>query len=143
MKISKDIHSKVETKQRISIKDNSQNFQRIVQSQTQSLKHNELETLMNEIMKQGDKLVRFRSFRDLARFKHLVRSFLQKTVYNGLQLEKSHHFHIDGQSKYSIVKQVDKKLIELTEELMDEEKKAVDILGLIGEIKGLLINLYT
>ena len=137
------MHSKVGTKQPISIKESSQNLQRIVQTQTQTLKHNELETLMNEIVKQGDKIVRFRSFRDLARFKHLVRSFLQKTVYHGLELEKSHHFRMDGQTKYAIVKQVDKKLIELTEDLIDEEKKAVDILGLIGEIKGLLVNLYT
>lgn len=45
--------------------------------------------------------------------------------------------------KRSIVKEVDEKLLELTEVMMNQEKKAVNILGLIGEIKGLLINLYT
>ena len=35
------------------------------------------------------------------------------------------------------------KLIELTEEVVNQEKDAIDLLGRIGEIKGLLINLYT
>lgn len=41
------------------------------------------------------------------------------------------------------MKEIDDKLIQLTEEMMDQEKPAIDLLERIGEIKGLLINLYT
>lgn len=118
-------------------------FHQLVQSHSQKLNQQELKQLIDEIGKQGNRLARYRSFRDLVKFKRLVKSFLEKTVYNGLKLEHSHHFNIEGRSQQlALVKKVDEKLIELTEELMNEEKKAVDLLAIIGEIKGLLINLY-
>lgn len=42
----------------------------------------------------------------------------------------------------SVVQVVDEKLVELTEEVMSKEKNSLNILGKIGEIKGLLINIY-
>lgn len=61
-----------------------------------------------------------------------------------MELKQSHSFGLESRSQQlAIVTEIDEKLIELTEELMKQEKKTVDLLGLIGEIKGLLINLYT
>ncbi|TMN22307.1 YaaR family protein [Lentibacillus cibarius] len=146
MKVNTDIQSQVESttkKQRASATGNRA-FQNMVQSQTQVLKQQELDRLMKDITVQGDKLARFRSFRDMVKFKRLVKSFLKKTVYNGLDLQKSHDFSMNGKSrKLAIVKEVDDKLIEITEDIMNQEKKTVDLLNLIGELKGLLVNLYT
>ena len=59
-------------------------------------------------------------------------------------MSKSSSFGFDGtHSTLALVKEVDQKLVELTEQVMDHEKKTVDLLGLIGEIKGLLVNIYT
>ena len=44
--------------------------------------------------------------------------------------------------RLKIVETIDEKLIELAEDLLNEEKTSVDLLAKIGEIKGLLINLY-
>ena len=44
---------------------------------------------------------------------------------------------------YKIVKEVDKALIDLTNSVLDKEKNSLDILSRVGEIKGLLINMYT
>jgi uncharacterized protein YaaR (DUF327 family) len=41
-----------------------------------------------------------------------------------------------------VVETVDEKLSELTDELMKKEESSIDILGKVGEIKGLLINIY-
>ncbi|CDO04902.1 hypothetical protein OPHB3_2016 [Oceanobacillus picturae] len=144
MKIGQEIRTQTEPNYTRTNVVESNSFQQSLRSQTQSLKQQELQQLMKNITLQGNKLARFRSFRDLAKFKRMVKSFLQETVSNGLDLEHSHSFSLDGQSrKLAIVKQVDEKLLELTEEIMNREKKTVDILGLIGEIKGLLINIYT
>ncbi|PAV28595.1 hypothetical protein CIL05_16545 [Virgibacillus profundi] len=143
MKISHEMQTRTDTKFTRPAAE-TQAFNRLVQSQTQNLKQQELQQLMKHITVQGDKLSRFRTFRDLAKFKRMIKGFLQETVYNGLNLQKSHSFALDGQNrKLAIVKEVDEKLLELTEEMMNQEKKTVDILGLIGEIKGLLVNLYT
>ncbi|MFZ3578515.1 YaaR family protein [Virgibacillus sp. DJP39] len=146
MKISQDIRSQLEAtnKQARSTFDGKQNFNGLVQTQSHKMKAQELQFLMKGITVQGEKLARYRSFKDLVKFKRMVKDFLQETVYNGLDLKQTHSFGLDSRNqKLSIVKEIDEKLIELTEELMNQEKKNVDLLGLIGEIKGLLVNLYT
>lgn len=142
MKISQDLQSQT-IKQIRSNPGTQQAFDKIVKSTTQQLKQQEIRQLMNEITIQGDKLSRFRSFRDLAKFKRLVKDFLAETVYNGLDLNKSQSFSPDGHSQQlAIVKEVDEKLIELTDGVINQERNAVDLLGIIGEIKGLLLNIY-
>ena len=143
MKIINDMQTKIEPKYTKQINGDNQIFNKMVQTQTQSLKQQELQQLIQNITAQGNKLARYRSFREFAKFKRMVKGFLQETVKNGYSMQKSHSFGLSGSRHLAIVKQVDEKLIELTEELINQEKKTVDILGLIGEIKGLLINIYT
>lgn len=143
MKISQELRTQMEAKQPRSITDSKQNFSSMVQSQTNKLKQKELQSLIKSISLQGEKLARYRSFRDLAKFKRMIKDFLQETVHNGLYLDHSHRFTMEGQTKLALVKEVDQKLVALTEDMINQEKKAVDLLGIIGEIKGLLINIYT
>ncbi|OZU89507.1 hypothetical protein CIL03_07300 [Virgibacillus indicus] len=144
MKITHDMQTKTDSNYTRQVKNDAQSFNQMVQSQTTQLKQQELQQLIKNLSLQGDKLARFRTFRELAKFKRMVKGFLQETVHSGLSLKQSHSFSLDGQSRnLSIVKEIDEKLMELTEEIMNQEKKTVDILGLIGEIKGLLINIYT
>ncbi|WP_087974002.1 YaaR family protein [Oceanobacillus rekensis] len=143
MKITNELHTKTEPIYTRQTNGDNQIFNKMVQTQTQSLKQQELQQLIQNIIAQGNKLARYRSFREFAKFKRMVKGFLQETVKNGYGMQKSHSFGLNGNRHLTIVKQVDEKLVELTEELMNQEKKTVDILGLIGEIKGLLINIYT
>ncbi|HLR41508.1 MAG TPA: YaaR family protein [Virgibacillus sp.] len=143
MKISQEMRSQMETKHTRSTVDGKHGFDKMVQSQTHQLKQQAVEQLMQEITQQGDKLARFRSFQDLVKFKRMVKSFLEETVSHGLTLKKSRQFSFDGQNReLTIINEIDDKLMTLTEEVMNQEKKTVDLLGIIGEIKGLLINLY-
>jgi uncharacterized protein len=146
MKISQEMLKQVDTSQKNvrTTRAGNQSFEAIVQSQTQKMQKTELQRLMSDITMQGDRLARFRSFKDLVKFKRLIKRFLEESVSNGMDLQKSHSFSFTGNSrKLTLVKQIDEKLMELTEEIMNQEKKTVDLLGLIGEIKGLLVNIYT
>jgi len=143
MKINQDMRSQIKTKQLRTQIEGHKSFEQMIQSQTTKLKHEEIEHLMEEISDQGERLNRFRSVHNLVQFKRLIKSFLEKTVYDGLQLKNSHIFSLEGDSrKLSVVKEIDEKLVALTEEVMSHEEKTVDLLGLIGDIKGLLVNLY-
>ena len=44
---------------------------------------------------------------------------------------------------YGIVRLVDGKLDELAQELMKEEKDEIEILAKVGEIRGLLLDIFT
>lgn len=144
MKISNELQSQSEVKAKRQVPIENQSFQRLIQSQTHHLKRQELDQLIKNISLQGNKLARFRNLRELAKFKRMIKDFLQETVSSGYQLQKSHSFGFDGSSRnLAVIKEIDERLLELTDELMNQERKTVDILDLIGEIKGLLINIYT
>lgn len=146
MKISQELLKQIDTSQKNgkSRETTQQSFQSIVQSQSQKMQSSQLQKLMQDISHQGDRLARYRSLKELVRFKRLIKKFLEETVSNGFDVKQSISFNYTGSSRnLTVVKQIDEKLIELTEEIMNQEKKTVDLLGLIGEIKGLLVNLYT
>src|SRR5690625_5261354 len=144
MRINERMRSQLETKRVQSNRNGQRTFEQMIQSQTIKLNEQEHDQMIEKISDQGKRLGRSRTVRDLVAFKRLVKEFLEKTVYQGYQLKSSHDFNIHGNSqKLSLVKEIDKRLVELTEKVMHEASKSVDLLGLIGEIKGLLINLYT
>ncbi len=144
MKIGQEMHSKVNQSPVQKTREGKYDFEKMVQTQSQKLVREDLGRLIDDITKQGEKLAKFRSFRELAKFKRMIKEFLQETVYQGLKLNHQQNFHANQYSqKLTTVEEIDGKLIDLTEDMLDQEKKTVDLLGVIGEIRGLLINLYT
>lgn len=144
MKIGQDMQPKVNQPPIQKVKEGKGEFGQMVQTQSHKLVREELGQLLDDITKQGEKLAKFRSFRDLAKFKRMIKEFLQETVYKGLKLNHQHNFNANHYTqKLTTVEEIDAKLIELTEDVLDQEKKTVDLLGVIGEVRGLLINIYT
>ncbi|MGM7637443.1 YaaR family protein [Bacillus sp. Hm123] len=146
MKIEKDIHfniDKLRKDQKLSSNGQSK-FSTIVQQQGEQLKTDQIQRLLTDIEGAGKRLAHSRTFQDLAKYKTLVRRFIRETVEFGMNLKNSHTWNQFGEGrKLKIVETIDEKLIELTEDVVNKEKKSVDLLGQIGEIKGLIINLYT
>nr|WP_232624296.1 YaaR family protein [Bacillus safensis] len=122
----------------------SASFKASMETQSGKLRLEQLTVMLSDIEVFGKKLAKSRNLKDLARFKGLVKRFVKETVDKGLNIETSRSFDIYGNTRtLALVKALDEKLIELTEEMMDQEKPSIDLLERIGEIKGLLINLYT
>lgn len=118
-------------------------FGELVVKQGAKLQNEQLTRLLGDISATGDRLAKTRSLRELARFKMLVKRFLQEAVNYGLETKQSHTWNRFGEGRrLKIVETIDQHLIELTEDLLNEEKETIDLLDKIGEIKGLLINLY-
>lgn len=145
MKISSDLRANVD-KGRVDLKEGAasrKGFGDIIQKHSFKLQSEQLQTLMRDIEVVGNRLGNSRTFQDLAKYKTLVKRFMEEAVEFGMELNQSHHWTSDGQSRQlQIVKQVDKELVALTEDVMSQEKTRINILSSIGEIKGLLINLY-
>ncbi|MBH0231860.1 YaaR family protein [Halobacillus yeomjeoni] len=146
MKISQDMRTHLESVQKHAGNQakGSANFDAIVQSQSRQLQEAQLNELLKTITSQGERVARFRSFKDLAKYKRLIKDFVKESVQYGMNLKHSHSWNQHGQTrKLTIVESVDEKLAELTDAVLDQEQRSIDLLGIIGEIKGLLINLYT
>lgn len=122
----------------------SVSFQEVMGKNRQQMVHEKLTKLVQDIEDQGKVLAESRTIDELRKYKKMVKEFMDDAVQNGLQLEERRGFNRRGRTKiYKIVKEVDKKLIDLTNAVLDKEKKSLDILSMVGEIKGLLINIYT
>jgi len=62
---------------------------------------------------------------------------------NSLKFSKQSHFDRRGRHKiYALVKKVNAKVEELSRELLKEEKDNIKILENIGNIKGMLLDMY-
>jgi uncharacterized protein len=102
-----------------------------------------LRELVSKIEDQGAILAESRTVEDLRKYKQLVKDFMDDAIKSGLQLEDRRGFSRRGKSKiYKIVEQVDTKIIELTDAVLVQQKSSLEILDLVGEIKGLLVNVY-
>src|SRR5699024_7837710 len=144
MRIDQEVRPRVERKSMQQKHSSKQNFDEIVRTKSDFLKKNDLQKMVRDIAEQGEKLVRFRSFRDLAKFKRKIQEFLEEAVFDGLSIKETRSFNPTNFSHRLItVENIDEKLVELTEEVLNKESKAVDLLAIIGEIEGLLVNLYT
>lgn len=146
MKINQDMRLLLEKRELQSIKGSqtSASFKASMETQSGKMRLEQLTVMLSDIEVFGKKLTKSRNLKDLARFKGLVKRFVKETVDNGLNIETSRSFDIYGNTRtLALVKALDEKLIELTEDMMDQEKPSIDLLERIGEIKGLLINLYT
>ncbi|MFF2501680.1 YaaR family protein [Peribacillus sp. NPDC058075] len=146
MKINHDIPIKLDKSRQDAKQFQTVNgrFQQMVQTQDQKMQIQTLNRLIGDIEGAGQRLVRSRTFRELAKYKALVKRFVKEAVEYGLELKQSTSWNEYGQSRpLKTVETIDARLVELSEEILNKEKSSLEILEMIGEIKGLLINLYT
>lgn len=122
----------------------SVHFSEVMSKKRENVVYERMEKLRQDIEEQGQKLAKSQTIEDFRKYKRLVKSFMEDAVNNGLQLKEERGFDWRGRTKvYKIVKEVDKKLIDLANTVLDKEKRGLEILGLVGEIQGLMINIYT
>ena len=119
-------------------------FKEVIGTRRTDITLERLTKRMQEIEAQGRVLADTQSIDHLRKYKKLVKDFMDDAVKNGLQLEERRGFSQRGSAKvYKLVKEVDQKLVELTNAVLDKEEKGISLLGMIGEIQGMLINIYT
>ncbi|MFJ8237943.1 YaaR family protein [Ureibacillus sp. NPDC094379] len=146
MKINQDLRVGLKTNHNEikQVNQSGNRFGEMVVKQGSKMQTEQLTRLIGDISSAGDRVARSRNLRELARFKMLVKRFLQEAVNYGLEMKQSHTWNRFGEGRrLKIVETIDERLVELAEDLLNEEKATIDLLDKIGEIKGLLVNLYT
>ncbi|RLQ96794.1 YaaR family protein [Falsibacillus albus] len=141
-KVSKSTLQRLQKKEEAA--SESVSFTEVMASKRTNVLYDRFAKMGSEIEEQGKVLAKSQTVEDLRKYKKLVKAFMEDAVKNGLKLEEQRGFNRRGRTKiYKIVKEVDKKLIDLTNEVLQKEKKGMGILGMVGEIQGMLINIYT
>lgn len=121
----------------------SELFSNAMKSSQSKLQNDSLNHLMARVGAQGEKLANQRTFENLVSYKQAVKQFITETVRGGLYLSDEQSHSPGGSMKpQQIIKVIDEKLIEIQDQVLNNEEDGIGTLGLVGEIKGLLINLY-
>lgn len=146
MKISQDLRP-VFDKRKIEKRQVSQNrheFRTLLAQEKTQLHEERLHALLSEIRSQGEKLAQTRTVKELYQYKRLIERFIKEAVDFGMELKHSSSWSFSGRMEsYTLVERINEELLELTDMVLEEGRNAIDILGKVGEIEGLLINLYT
>lgn len=102
----------------------------------------QLQQKLTEIHNQGERLARTMTVRELKMYRQMVKRFLEDTVKRGIGLKELRGFDRRGRTKrYKLLDEIDSALVSMAEELLESEQGRIELLGRIGEIRGLLINL--
>ena len=103
-----------------------------------------VEELMKDITTQGTRIAEHMDIRDLKRYRGLVREFLEEVVYRSHKFSRENFLDRRGRHRvYGIIKLIDENLDALASELVEDEKDHLSILNRIGEIQGLLLDIFT
>ncbi len=102
-----------------------------------------LQSLMEEITMQGNKLAKRRDVKDMRHYRGLVKEFLNEVVTHSHSFSRENFLDRRGRHRvYGIIRLVDENLDQLAQELMKDEKDNLAILNKIGEIRGLLLDIF-
>ena len=81
---------------------------------------------------------------DMRRYRELIKELLNEVIYRSHEFSRENFLDRRGRHRvYGIIRLVDKNLDELAEELMKDEQDNISILSKIGEIQGLLLDIFT
>ncbi len=103
-----------------------------------------LSSLMSQITIEGEKLAKRRDVKDMRHYRGLVKEFLNEVVTRSHSFSRENFLDRRGRHRvYGIIRLVDENLDQLAQELMKDEKDNLAILNKIGEIRGLLLDIFT
>ncbi len=103
-----------------------------------------LNSLMESITMQGNKLSKRMDVKDMKKYRSLIKEFMNEIVNRSHSFSRENFLDKRGRHRvYGIIKLVDENLDSLAQELVKDEKDHISILGKIGEIRGLLLDIFT
>jgi uncharacterized protein YaaR (DUF327 family) len=121
----------------------AKNFSDIIQHQDQQRTIEELQQKLQDIHNQGERLARSMTIRELNLYRKMIKQFLEDTVRRGVGIKETRGFDRRGRIKrHKLLAEIDASLVSMGEELLESEEGRLELLRKIGDIRGMLINLF-
>jgi uncharacterized protein len=118
-------------------------FQDMMQHQDQRATREQLQRMLDQIDLQGQRLAKSMTVRELRQYKLMIKNFLEETARRGVQLRETRGWDRRGRSKrYKLLEELDSELLTLADDLLESEQGRIELLQKIGDIRGMLINLF-
>lgn len=103
-----------------------------------------LNLMMQDIVQQGKQISKKNDIRDMQRYRLLIKDFLNEIVTRSHAFSRENFLDRRGRHRvYGIIRLIDENLDDLARELVKDEKDNINILAKIGQIEGLLLDIFT
>jgi len=103
----------------------------------------QLTTMVEEITQQGNRISKHMDISDMKRYRTLIKSFLNEVLSRSHKFSRENFLDKRGRHRvYGIIRKIDDNLDALASELVKDEKDHISILSRIGEIRGLLLDIF-
>lgn len=104
----------------------------------------QLTTMMEEIVQQGNRISKHMDISDMRKYRGLIKSFLNEVLSRSHEFKRENFLDRRGRHRvYGIIRKIDDTLDALAAELVKDEKDHLNILARIGDIRGLLLDIFT
>ena len=135
--------AKPETAQKVQQSDGSFKFTLVSHIEDAALQEH-ITALMGAISEQGKKIGKKKDVRDMKKYRGLIKEFMNEIVNRSHTFERENFLDRKGRHRvYGIIRLIDQNLDELAKELVKEEQDNIAILAKIGEIEGLILDIFT
>lgn len=103
-----------------------------------------LTSLMEEITMQGERIAKKKDIKDMRKYRSLIKDFMNEIVSRSHAFSRENFLDRRGRHRvYGIIRLIDENLDGLAKELMKDEKDNLTILQKIGDIRGLILDIFT
>ncbi|NPV93517.1 MAG: YaaR family protein [Firmicutes bacterium] len=105
--------------------------------------HEKMERLLAQIDEQAEKIKKNQTVSELYRYRDLVREFVREATRRIYQRREEGRWDRRGKFRVmSVVAEVDRHLGELTRMVLEDQQDPLAILKKLGEIRGILVDIY-
>lgn len=99
--------------------------------------------ILKQIETEAEELKKSLSPEGVKRYRKLVSAFMKEALSQSYELNQENHWDQSGNRKtFVTVKKVNQVLEEMMDAVVNKEKRQIDLVAKLDEIRGLLIDLY-
>ncbi|WP_238915350.1 YaaR family protein [Clostridium sp. YIM B02555] len=115
-------------------------FSRSFNQERQKKSEEQLNKMIDDIKKRGNKLITTKTYVDVVMYKKMIKEYLESILKFMYETKKDISF---WQTQYFVtVDTIDGKLEELTQGLLSDERENINIAATIDEIQGMIVDIY-
>ncbi len=130
-------------KRSISSSTKQASFTEALKSSETSRRKEACESILQEIDMLSAELKKAPTPAGIKKYRKLITAFIKEAMGQSYELQEDMHWDREGNRKnYILVKQINQSVEELMDAVMNQEKKQINLVARLEEIRGMLVDLY-